>query len=185
MVDDSFVERAAMNEKVKLRSRWSKRGLLLGAILLGAPSALASPRRAVKVVNVHTRETIKVPAGRIPSPSVINRFFRCWRTRKYTHVDPRLVVAAVRATRKLGARKVIVLSAFRTLKANQEIGGALRSYHMNGQALDVRVVGVSTVTLCQHFRRLKLGGVGCYWNKRFVHIDVGPVRTWSRGKLSR
>lgn len=174
-----------MNEKVKLRSRWSKRGLLLGAILLGAPSALASPRRAVKVVNVHTRETIKVPAGRIPSPSVINRFFRCWRTRKYTHVDPRLVVAAVQAARSLRSSKVIVLSAFRTLKANQEIGGALRSYHMNGQALDIRLKGVSTRALCIFFRRQKLGGVGCYWTRRFVHIDVGPVRTWTRGKLPR
>ncbi len=155
------------------------------ALLLCCSTALAAPRSAVKMVNVHTKETLAIPAGRIPSPSRINRFFRCWRSRRYTHVDPRLVVAALRATRKLGASKVIVLSAFRTLRANNEIGGALRSYHMNGQALDIRVKGVSTNTLCRYFRRLKLGGVGCYWKKRFVHIDVGPVRTWSRGKQRR
>ena len=160
---------------------WPAPALFLGALLLQSPPALSAPR-AVKLVNVHTRETLKIPAGRIPSPSVINRFFRCWRTRKYTHVDPRLVVAAVRAARSLKSSKVIVLSAFRTLRANQEIGGALRSYHMNGQALDIRIVGVSTSSLCRHFRRLKLGGTGCYWDKHFVHIDVGPVRTWSRGK---
>ena len=157
---------------------------VLAATLLQGPTALAAPG-AVKIVNMHTRETLTVPPRRIPSPSRINRFFRCWRTRKYTHVDPRLVVAAVQAARRLRSGKVIVLSAFRTLRANMEIGGALRSFHMNGQALDIRLAGVSTRTLCTYFRRLKLGGVGCYWKQRFVHIDVGKVRTWSRPKKAR
>lgn len=137
----------------------------------------------MELVHLHTKETLRVRPDRIPAPTAINRFMRCASDRKYTLMDPRLVLAAVQAARKLQRSKVLIISSFRTsrLNAARRAEGhrvALRSRHIHGQALDIRVPGVSTQRLCAHFRSLRLGGVGCYIPLRFVHIDLGPVRTW-------
>ncbi|MCC7273877.1 MAG: DUF882 domain-containing protein, partial [Alphaproteobacteria bacterium] len=55
---------------------------------------------------------------------------------------------------------------------------ARHSYHVRGQAIDVvlpdrevRAVGDAAV-------RLHRGGVGIYARSSFLHLDVGPERTW-------
>lgn len=168
------------------RSYHGARGAGICALLLFPAVAVvdATARgHAVTLTNIHTRERLQLRPGRIPSPSVLNRFFRCKRDRKYTLMDPRLVVLAAASARHFGKRKVQVISAFRTSRQNAAMRAegrnvALRSRHIHGQALDFRVVGVSTRALCRHLRRLRAGGVGCYARARFVHIDFGRARTW-------
>jgi uncharacterized protein YcbK (DUF882 family) len=58
-------------------------------------------------------------------------------------------------------------------------GVAEHSQHMLGKAIDIRVPGVRTVTLRNAALALHAGGVGFYPVSQFVHVDVGPVRTWS------
>lgn len=151
--------------------------------LLGTQAAWGKPPAHVELVNARTNERLEVRADHLPSPSVINRFFRCAKDRRYTLMDPRLVQGVVVAANRLGARRVVILSAFRTSRYNEERRErghrvALRSRHIHGQALDLRIPGVPTKRLCRYFREGWRGGVGCYEKPRFIHIDVGPVRTW-------
>lgn len=157
-------------------------GILTALVAASAP-AFAGERDVVEVRNLRTRERLMVPAGRIPAPSVLNRFFRSAKDRRYTLMDPRPLMWAIRAARIHGAGQIVIISAFRTSRINEAMRAegrrvALRSRHVHGQALDIRIPGVPTETLCAHFRKQKLGGVGCYKGVRFIHLDVGPVRTW-------
>jgi uncharacterized protein YcbK (DUF882 family) len=52
------------------------------------------------------------------------------------------------------------------------------SLHMTGQAVDIRLPGVPLASLRNAALALKAGGVGYYPQSDFVHVDVGPVRTW-------
>jgi uncharacterized protein YcbK (DUF882 family) len=161
------------------------RFLLLLISLLFFPGEGSAKDGAVVLVHARTRETLEVRPGRLASPARINRFLRCAKDRKYTLMDPRLIAAAVSAARRFDKRRVLVLSAFRTSRLNKALRAegrnvALRSRHINGQALDLRIGGTKTRDLCRYFVSLELGGVGCYERARFVHIDVGPVRYWER-----
>jgi uncharacterized protein YcbK (DUF882 family) len=55
---------------------------------------------------------------------------------------------------------------------------AKRSYHMKGQAADIRISGVSPRQLVRMARSMKMGGVGYYPRSGFIHVDTGPVRSW-------
>jgi len=47
-----------------------------------------------------------------------------------------------------------------------------------GNAIDVRLRGVTTVDLRDAAISMQRGGVGYYQNSDFVHIDTGRVRRW-------
>lgn len=143
----------------------------------------ANASDAIVLSYPQTGETLRVPVGHLPAPAVLNRFLRSPRDRRYTLMDPRLVAAAILAARELGVARVVIHSAFRSPRINEELrasgrGVALRSRHLAGQALDLSLPGVPLATLCEHFRARRLGGVGCYPSLGFVHIDVGPIRSW-------
>jgi uncharacterized protein YcbK (DUF882 family) len=57
-------------------------------------------------------------------------------------------------------------------------GVAANSLHLYGQAVDIRLPGVPLATLHRAALSLKAGGVGYYPQSDFIHVDVGPVRTW-------
>jgi uncharacterized protein YcbK (DUF882 family) len=77
----------------------------------------------------------------------------------------------------------VLISGYRSPRTNgilasRSRGVAKRSYHMRGMAADVRLPGVDARQLYQAALSLKAGGVGLYSRSNFVHVDVGPVRTW-------
>jgi uncharacterized protein YcbK (DUF882 family) len=57
-------------------------------------------------------------------------------------------------------------------------GVAKRSYHMRGQAIDIRLGDVSLRHMHRAAKALKVGGVGYYPKSDFIHVDTGPVRYW-------
>ena len=57
-------------------------------------------------------------------------------------------------------------------------GVAERSLHLEGRAIDVRLVGFDTARLRAAAISLGRGGVGYYPESNFVHLDTGRVRTW-------
>jgi uncharacterized protein YcbK (DUF882 family) len=62
---------------------------------------------------------------------------------------------------------------------------AQNSLHLTGQAIDIRVPGLSTRELRDIATCLRKGGVGYYAADDFVHVDTGGVRYWpSRDYLS-
>jgi uncharacterized protein YcbK (DUF882 family) len=76
-----------------------------------------------------------------------------------------------------------VISAYRSPETNEMLrkrssGVAKNSYHVRGQAIDVRLADVSTDKLRDVALNLKRGGVGYYKNSDFVHVDTGPIRRW-------
>jgi uncharacterized protein YcbK (DUF882 family) len=74
---------------------------------------------------------------------------------------------------------IVVTSGYRDPKRNQTIEGAARnSLHVSGDAMDIRIPGVSTYQLARFAAWLGGGGVGFYPGKDFTHIDRGRSRVW-------
>ena len=72
-----------------------------------------------------------------------------------------------------------VNSGYRTFATNFKTeGAALSSRHLNGQAADITVPGVSLARLAGMASLFGEGGVGMYLNQRFVHVDTGNERIW-------
>jgi uncharacterized protein YcbK (DUF882 family) len=58
------------------------------------------------------------------------------------------------------------------------VHAAKDSLHIKGQAVDVRFDGLPLEEAHQIALDMQLGGVGYYPNQNFIHLDIGPVRTW-------
>ena len=76
-----------------------------------------------------------------------------------------------------------MISAYRSPETNEMLrqkgrGVAKNSYHVRGQAIDVRLADVPTDKLRDVALTLKRGGVGYYKNSDFVYVDTGPIRRW-------
>ncbi len=54
----------------------------------------------------------------------------------------------------------------------------MKSLHLQGRAIDVRLAGVDCAELAGRARAMTRGGVGYYRHSDFVHLDTGPFRTW-------
>ena len=52
------------------------------------------------------------------------------------------------------------------------------SLHIKGQAVDIRLNGIDLSELRQTALAMQAGGVGYYPRQNFIHVDVGPLRTW-------
>lgn len=79
-----------------------------------------------------------------------------------------------------GIRQPLVLtSGHRDRQRNARIEGAVRnSLHITGEAMDVRIPGVSSLQLARFGVWLGGGGVGWYPSKEFTHMDRGRLRAW-------
>ncbi len=76
-----------------------------------------------------------------------------------------------------------ILSGFRSSSTNNWLAKksenvSVNSLHTIGMAIDIRHRTMPTKVLFDVVKSLKLGGVGYYPRSDFIHIDVGPVRTW-------
>jgi uncharacterized protein YcbK (DUF882 family) len=78
-------------------------------------------------------------------------------------------------------RPILVTSGYRTAGTNARLEGASRdSLHMLGRAADITMPGVPSQYLGQLAAIFKVGGVGFYLGRGFVHVDTGNVRYWRR-----
>jgi uncharacterized protein YcbK (DUF882 family) len=114
----------------------------------------------------------------------ISYVLRDFRTGEVFPMDPRVVDIMTVIQRKSGKNAPMnVLSGYRSPKTNARLrnattGVAKNSFHMYGQALDMRLPGVSTRKLRNLAMSVKAGGVGYYPKSSFVHVDTGNVRSW-------
>jgi uncharacterized protein YcbK (DUF882 family) len=145
--------------------------------------------------HLHTGENIDVVyrVGDTYIPEALdklNHFLRDHRTQDVSHYDPREFDLLYAIMARLGRPDGVIdiVCGYRTPWSNAYLrhgtassGVAEHSQHMEAKAIDIRVPGVQTATLRDTAESFEAGGVGYYPVSQFVHVDVGPVRTWSFG----
>ncbi|MEZ5543390.1 MAG: DUF882 domain-containing protein [Pseudomonadota bacterium] len=167
-------------------------GALGGAVLLG-PAAHAGtralPERRLSFHNTHTGENLAATywaeGGYVDSElQDINTHLRDHRSGEIHTIDTDLLdlLYVLRAT--VGSHKPFqVISGYRSPATNAALrsassGVAKRSFHMQGKAIDIRLPGCDLKRLHTAALALQAGGVGYYPGSDFIHVDVGPQRSW-------
>ncbi len=177
-----------------------RRFLAMGTAALSLPflsrlSAFAAsdpflpPDRGLSFYNIHTGEFEAVKYCRSgclipPSLEKINHILRDHRTGEMKDIDVRLLDLLHSLSRKTAKDVPFhVISGYRSPQTNAALrassgGVAANSLHLLGRAVDIRVPGLRLQDLYRAAVDLRRGGVGIYPGSDFVHVDVGPVRTW-------
>jgi uncharacterized protein YcbK (DUF882 family) len=156
-----------------------------------AYAAMGSGAWNVRLRHAHTGETFAgtYRVGDQYLPNVfqrVNHFLRDFRSNEVFPMDPHVLDIVSIIQSRTGGRPIDVLSGYRCPKTNallREGGGkrtgvAKNSFHMYGQAMDIRIDGYSTSRLRDAAMKLHAGGVGYYRRSDFVHVDTGTVRHW-------
>lgn len=98
-------------------------------------------------------------------------------------VDSRLIDALERIRTACGNRAVSIYSGYRTEAYNKKCGGAPKSQHLYGTAVDIAVAGVDALRVAEIAETVLAsmgiqGGIGYYPNRTtpFTHVDVRPIR---------
>ena len=167
------------------RSSSSRRGSI--------PASMTSPSMSLRccerveplttLFNVWTHEALPI----LPGESLERRFHGFLRdhfTNQATQMDTRLVGVLTSVANKFSAKRIDIISGYRSPKYNLMLrkkghSVARHSQHMEGNAVDFRVRGVPTKTVLHYVRSLRVGGVGYYPHSQFVHSDTGPIRYWT------
>jgi len=175
----------------------SRRGFLTAvtsgiAMTLLAPRVMASAAsrdRQLSFYNTHTGEKLSATFwsdGDYVDDAVedISWILRDYRTETVSSIDRKLINLLYQLQTKVDHQgEFHVISGYRSPATNAMLskkssGVAKHSYHMLGQAIDVRLPGFDTSKLRKAAKSLKAGGVGYYAKSDFVHLDVGQVRYW-------
>ncbi len=172
------------------------RRVFVGVGLFGMAGALARPAqantegsRAIAFLNVHTGDRVDIvywAGGRYlrAGLDVVDWVLRDHRTGEAQTIDPNLLDLLYVLRQDLETQDPFeLISGYRSVQTNEALrrttsGVAKDSYHLRGQAVDVRLPGRALVDLRDTALALRGGGVGFYPKSNFVHIDVGPVRQW-------
>jgi len=114
----------------------------------------------------------------------INYILRDFRTGDVHPINVGLLNLVVALRKRTGVDDPVnIISGYRSPKTNGMLrsrseGVARRSFHLRGMAIDLRLPGYRTSSIARTARQMAVGGVGFYDDSDFVHVDVGPVRTW-------
>ena len=142
------------------------------------------PGKLVNLYNTWTKEWLAVEPGTPPPQATLDRFLRCHFTNQSAVMQPTLVDVVVAAAASFHRDVVDVVSGFRHPKYNLTLRKkghqvARDSHHSHGNAIDFFLTGVPATTLQAWAKTQKRGGVGVYPDSGFVHMDTGPIRSWS------
>jgi uncharacterized protein YcbK (DUF882 family) len=157
---------------------------------LVAPRLPPTEIRRAFVHNLHTGETLNAvywETGQYVPGALAEamRVMRDWRNGQEHAMDPRLFDVLHAIQSRLEVRRPFqLISGYRSPATNAMLHAesgqvAVHSQHLVGKASDIRVEGVELSNLHRAALSLRAGGVGFYPVSNFVHVDVGPVRTWS------
>jgi uncharacterized protein YcbK (DUF882 family) len=76
------------------------------------------------------------------------------------------------------ARPLVLLSGFRTVQTNRQVGGVEPSLHFEGRADDYIYAGLSFQDNLRLARLFQIGGLGIYPDRGSLHKDLGRSRVW-------
>jgi uncharacterized protein YcbK (DUF882 family) len=167
----------------------SAASLCLTAALAHSAWAAPASERRLSLYNPHTDERFDDVYWSdgdyvVPSLDNINWLMRDFHHDRVAAIDPGLLDLLQRISALLERDGPInVLSGYRTAATNRMLRregfrAAPHSEHLVGRAADIRVDRVRLKQVRRAALSLKAGGVGTYWHDDFVHVDVGPVRSW-------
>lgn len=86
-------------------------------------------------------------------------------------IDERLVWILSTIREHFG-KPVVITSGLRCANHNAKVGGAQKSQHVLGKAVDFQVKGVDPKVVQKYVDELFAGRYGIGWGKTFTHIDV-------------
>lgn len=175
-------------------------GLGAGLIGLSMPKSFASSavsrqsseqtnKRFLHLTNLHTNESCEVcfwKNGQFQASqlSQLDQLLRDFRRNEAIDMDRALYMQMDLLQSSLGGQhKFEIISGYRSPATNEMLrsksnGVAKKSFHMTGQAVDLRVKGVELAKVHQAALDLAMGGVGYYPRSGFIHLDTGRVRSW-------
>ncbi len=170
-------------------------GCCLVLILSLAISAHAAPPRGdgqLRLYNYHLDEFLEVTFRRQDQvdPQAIASIHHLFRSRdnaEQNPIDLRLLDLLDHLQDHFQVDTVEIISGYRRKEFNQQLLEAgrqvsPRSLHTQGLAVDFHLDEIREETLRNYLISLRQGGVGYYGPLDFIHIDVGPVRTWGESE---
>jgi len=157
---------------------------------LTARAAIVAPPklRRLRLANLNTGETFEGtyrndqgPIDRVMEELCI--FLRDHHSGEQTLMDVGVIDFLADILDAVGETGATILSAYRSAETNAMLarttfGVAEHSQHILGRALDLRL-NSKIATAMNAARSMQRGGVGWYPHSGFIHIDTGPVRTWT------
>ena len=192
-MDLNIIEKAKTIE-VSRRSFLKKSAIITGAAMMTQSEILAATgeKKTLKLYNVHLNKMFYAPFFeknyyKLSGLFEVNKAFIDYRAKEMIRVDVKLVNLLYEIKQHLGYDKQFnIVSGYRSPRTNAALskrreGVAKHSYHIKGQAVDIYVPNVSLRRLKDVAMGLRKGGVGYYPRSNFIHVDVGPVRSWRRG----
>src|SRR5271165_7005274 len=144
--------------------------------------------RRLRLANANTGETFEGtyrnddgPIDRVIEELCI--FLRDHHSGEQTLMDVGVIDFLADILDAVGETGATILSAYRSAETNAMLarttfGVAEHSQHILGRALDLRL-NSKIATAMNAARSMQRGGVGWYPHSGFIHIDTGPVRTWT------
>jgi uncharacterized protein YcbK (DUF882 family) len=170
-------------------------GLSALACAAARPALAALPRvapglRALAFHNLHTGERARITYwqdGKYCGAGCaqVNHILRDHYSGDEYPMDVRLMDLLYDLQGRLDNRGDVIeiISGYRSPRTNRMLasrsdGVAKSSYHTKGMAIDIRMDQVRLPAIHDTALAMHRGGVGYYPDSQFVHVDVGPVRTW-------
>lgn len=176
-----------------------RRSVLGGILALGSTALLPSrahtveptPFRArwLELASTHTGEVIAVAyrsAAGLVDDAVqrLQHVLRDHRNGAQHPIDTALYDLLADLAERAGVDpRFEIISGYRSPASNallheRSAGVAVRSLHLEGRAMDIRLRGVRCDQLAALALAQQRGGVGLYRQSDFVHVDTGRIRHW-------
>ena len=84
----------------------------------------------------------------------------------------------LQALRMRLGKPLIIRSAYRSPEHNRAVGGAKASKDVDGIAFDIAMANHDPEAFEAAARAIGFQGFGFYPRSGFMHVDLGPVRSW-------
>ncbi len=160
------------------------------AALRANAQLLGTGERWLEMSNTHTGEILALPYRdanglRAEALGQFDWLLRDFRAGEQHTMDAALFEQMADLALAAGAEpRFEIISGYRSPATNSALaeaghGVAVRSMHLEGRAIDLRLRGVGCDILRDLALAMQRGGVGYYRSSDFVHVDTGRVRTWS------
>jgi lysozyme len=108
------------------------------------------------------------------------REFTCKCGRCQNQLVSQKMIKLLQEMREIIGRPLFIRSAYRCYTHNRNVGGATRSRHLVGDAVDVVLLNEDEASsFIALARRVGFTGIGDGRNRGFIHVDLGHPRTWN------